>query len=335
MKLEELKSKVLSGEITVDFGNAFLDESDPISVLFEYINRQIELDKQSDEYDDKRKIEKGDDYKPFLLDDTLDRNDYFAYNGNQNILTRNAMALERLTVHSWVVGDRLSLTLNDNVLSFLFFSNENYKARKPCWITPPIPDNIVEPTSDAIAIPSGKLIIANFFNDETINPRPENEYNIEWSLQGIYGRKNLAHHYAQNNNVAYGQTTNTSIDVYSNGKEIIIAEMNLEDAAEGYPGGNIWGPEDLPVESVESAKKLLDYMKDKKIEKVGNICCDVWRWEATDYEKGKSIFKDGNAKYNKPITINVKGSKAKFTHYFDSINKSPFGSTCYSHFWIE
>ncbi len=144
-----------------------------------------------------------------------------------------------------------------------------------------------------IQVPSGTMVLANFFTnplcydfDDTIN-----KYEGNYSINGINGRNELMQHLAQKN-IGYGQTSNTYLNVYKrkDGKQILIYDS--------YFKGEI----------------------DDNFEHIGDICCDVWRFQCADLStleqfENTLYHKDEREIYN--IQTNVEKGVWNIKHHYD------------------
>jgi hypothetical protein len=166
-----------------------------------------------------------------------------------------------------------------------------------------------------------KMVLANFFEagdhqpPELLDCKEKDEYADEYSLNNQLGRLNIQK-YKASNNIAYGQMGNMSLGVYlsRNKKKVVLANPYWEDR---HSDLHYETPKDQrPVAHAEK------YIKQHGLEYIGDICLDVWRWEATDYEYVKqfnpSCLED-NCDYH---ILDVEKGDWEFTHYFDSKGRS-------------
>jgi hypothetical protein len=179
-----------------------------------------------------------------------------------------------------------------------------------------------------ITIPTGKLVISNYFDDSkpyTENDKnrdcyikdkkemeifePKDKWSRELSLNSHAGRIGLMNHYSSKHNIAFGQMGNMSIGIYVNKAKnrVVISSAYLND---------IVREKDHP--SYSKAKKFL-----KEYELAGSISLEVWRWMAADIsvlEKNeipictskKREFRDKN------VLVEVNKGKWKVTHKFNT-----------------
>jgi hypothetical protein len=177
-----------------------------------------------------------------------------------------------------------------------------------------------------ITIPTGNLIISNYFDDSkpyTENDKdrdcyikdekemeifePKDKWSRKLSLNTHAGRIGLMNHYSSKHNIAFGQMGNMSIGIYVNKAKnrVVISSAYLDDISE--------------VEdhlSYSKAKKFLEEYK-----RVGSISLEVWRWMATDIsvlEKNEiPIYTSKKLEYrDKDVLVKVNKGKWKVTHKF-------------------
>lgn len=152
----------------------------------------------------------------------------------------------------------------------------------------PMIDNVkIEYLEANIYVKNGQLVFDNCFKNSLINDFDKDKrYKNDTNICYINGRNNLMQHLASRN-VGYGQTGNMSVGVFvsKDRKTISIAHVDAE--FDGY-------------------------------EKVGEINCDIWRWQCADtsvLEKyGETIdedFLDDN------IVIDVPKGEWNIKHYYD------------------
>jgi hypothetical protein len=121
-----------------------------------------------------------------------------------------------------------------------------------------------------VEFPTGDLCISNFFcedRDHGFDELPKDmKYKEEFSINNSFGRRNTMKWLAENRGIAYGQLGNTSCHVYkvSDDKLVVIGNDEYYIDDEGYEQEMT-----MPIEW----------------EKVGDICCDVWRFEAVDKQR--------------------------------------------------
>lgn len=144
-----------------------------------------------------------------------------------------------------------------------------------------------------IHVKNGKLVFANYFdNERTYDFDKDKRYKKGTNICHINGRNNLMQHLA-NRNVGYGQTGNMTLAVFvsNDRKTILIAspynDEDEENTIEGY-------------------------------ELVGEICCDVWRWQCADtsvLEKYGTTIDENFIEDN--IVIDVPKGEWNIKHYYD------------------
>lgn len=223
---------------------------------------------------------------------------------------------------TWYINFRLPCFMADNVGLYLDETNKVVKFHKFSFDMKPeydpieIDEDIEEVFSGSFDLPSGVIFIANNFS-EKVNPEPESELRYsELSLNSYQGRKRLTKWYLDNNKVAYGQMGNMGLTVYYNEKtkHIILGE------------GVDWNESES--KSIKKYSKILEDYTD-----MGDLSLDYWRWEAADSQTVLSKTTLGEEK--EIIEIQVGGTKARFEHYYNTLNKSPLTKHCYAQIWIE
>jgi len=162
-----------------------------------------------------------------------------------------------------------------------------------------------KPFTGKIAVPSGELVFTNCFRHLPELPDDVN-YGPTYCLNSYAGRYRLSQWMLDNQKIAYGQMGNMSLAVYVNdaGTEIILGNSYLAD--------NL--AEKLSEEAYNKLTKA-DWKKLEEIKpgfkKLGDICLDVWRWEAMDSKLAKVDADDDN------VVAKVGAGDWEFTHYYD------------------
>ena len=149
-------------------------------------------------------------------------------------------------------------------------------------------------TTTEVDFPTGDLIFANFFKnmkcDDYAFEMPEDlKYKNRFSINHALGEQNTMEILAKKHGLCYAQLGNTSVAVYTDGKDRIIMTTTC------------------PYYYEDDFEHELDYPFEW--EKVGEIICDVWRIECIDqanFEKGDALPIDHKEyDHNKPITCTV------------------------------
>lgn len=164
------------------------------------------------------------------------------------------------TFHLTLTGDKLQLrnhVVHDDKFKF-GVDFVNYPPEYVCEFSKP------QPNFGQITVNS-QLVIANYFL--CVEDAPEDlKYSSEWSLNCLSGRKKITE-YKAGHNIAYGQMGNTSIGIYVNkNKDSIIIGPNYH-------------PAELDEDSSEEDCSQPLY---EGYGLFGEICLEVWRWEATE-----------------------------------------------------
>lgn len=175
-----------------------------------------------------------------------------------------------------------------------------------------------------IDVPSGKLIIQNYFKTDELYDR-EDKYSGA-SICSTLGRYELMK-YMATKNVGYGQMGNMHINIYSNKKgEIIIGDDfdSYEDNKWYYESN----PQEINEDWIETQKNMKNFdrlLKDGGYESNGNICLSVWRWQCMDKELLMGYGEEPN---KESIEIEVPIGKYEINHYYDfSKEHDPIYST--------
>jgi hypothetical protein len=240
MTLKELIEKIKSDSIEVDFGRAFLDFKNPKKYLIEKLEDQLEM--YLPDTDEQKK----------LFEKIFNKKDA----SELDILPNNALTFglrNYLKLHSFIISSDLYICLEDNKITFKKFDfSKDYPKGERGMIEPNIEEEIEKPLVTSISVPSKKLAFANFFS-KGISPEMENPYASENSLNVILGRRNHARHY-QKHGVLYGQTANTSLQIWVNktNTEIIVTERSFDE----------WF--DSCEEDFDSPEEWQEYLNDHK-----------------------------------------------------------------------
>ncbi len=174
-----------------------------------------------------------------------------------------------------------------------------------------------------IEVKTGKLIFQNFFRKDEIRECPDQYKHGE--ISSLLGRNGLMQ-YLATKNIGYGQMTNTSVDVYSNEKdEILIIHCWLESYLDekSYFKDH---PEEIDEnykKQTKKAEKCLQYITDGQFEKIGGICCDMWRWMCAD-KSVLDLHKEEEDKDQKRVIANVEPGIWEIEHYFDFCEEDDF-----------
>ena len=340
MTLQEFYDKIKSGEFTVDFGRAFLDFPEQKRMKYLLDTLESELDRLEDisEKFDEEIVGKDGTKTTFgkLFGHPADIME------DKGVLRLGGLFNDSLNLHSFLLNEKLYFALNGTHITFKqrIILNGGMKSYMD---DPQVPEDIEEPAFGEINLPTKHIILANYFR---FNEVPENErWGKKYDLCSVVGRKTRTQYYANANNVAYGQMGNMSVGVFTNGSEIIIGDSYAEDrmldnehCLKKYR--DEYSEEEIQEMEKENAniKQFLTFLQEGKFENKGSISLSVWRWEATDYERGiEDLDKNENKGYMDVIDFPVNGTKARFEHYFEGIGEKypnqPFPQV-YSRIWI-
>lgn len=309
MKFSTLIVKIESDKFEIDYGNLFLNFLDPKEHLVKFLkNVKTNYNTTILRYKDKIKDLK----KEAKTDENDNKIKYYIdyINDLNNIEVHKNGLLEYdfrpMYIHSPMIAANVNLCLLKNKLTFV--DRENYileahlKPNPVTWNTL----NVIEPTD--ITCKSGKLIFANHFNN-MYGDIPDNlRYSDEFNICGILGQRNTQKYLAKNYNLGYGQTSNTSLDFYSNGTEIIALEYDFD-----------FFEELKKYEYEKFGKNIEDlerYMVD--FEHYGSVSMGVWRYEFVDSE----VF-DEDSFTNDFIEVPITKGTLEHYHYYGEVVKSP------------
>jgi len=222
-------------------------------------------------------------------------------------------------------GGRNSLVMIDaktlgffNVTDFNNLGKENGKDFtlspsdfQPCKATPLIDAGKLTAT---INVPTGKLVFDNFFITDSLYDMKEEGYH---SINDIMGRNQLMQHLASKN-VGYGQLGNMSVNVYysKEKEEILIGDPYIEDQIEDLRGFIEECPDEARDENRKRLKELetVDLKVFEGFDLVGDICCDVWRWQCADQ---KTLDDAGDEQRYSAFTVEVSPGDWEIEHYYE------------------
>jgi hypothetical protein len=336
MTLRELIQGIKDNTIEVDFDRGWIDFKHPKKYLIKTLEEALgRLTRYSES--------KKDIFSK--IGEVFSRKEYDELEiGEDNSLHYGMMNM--LKHHSFILSTETYICLENNKICFkVYDNNKDWKNNK--LVPLQIEEGIETPLTTTIQVPSKKLILANFFPD-SISPDIVDPYSAKNSLCGLVGRRNHARHY-ENCGVLYGQTTNTGLIVWVNktNTEIIITESYLDEIyvtdPEDFETTEDW--QEYVKDNVEEIK-ICNWLKENEFQQAGsgyrgsNISCSVWRFEATDFERGKEIIdlkknKVDNWEYRDIVVVPIAGDEVQMEHYFDSIEKSPISKLIVSKITVK
>lgn len=258
---KEIHDRIVSGDLTVDYGLFFVGYDNPESYFLEELTNRI-------------------------------------------------LPYTKFIIPCFILAD-VGLFI-DEKSKILKFHKHDWCDYSPIYNHVEIDQDIADITTGTLPIPSGILYLANNFS-EKVNPEPvHGMFNINY----YQDRKRIGKWYLDNNQIAYGQMGNMSLDVYYNASEnhIIL-------------GSSLDWLEDKSMEAKQYRKLLKSYIN------MGTISLSMWRWEAADSETVLSRSELINEK--EIIELPINGNNVRFEHYYGTLNESPLTKYCYSQFWIE
>ena len=307
MKIREVCEKVKSGDISINLaGHSLNFDAAKLIELYD-----LTVAKENGLFDGQWKDCSDEQMRKFFtsqLDLELYEDRFYlnAINDRYHIQCHNC-------------GNLLYFTLQDNQLVLNQFYNENTnKIEKQLG---EMCDYAQTKPFSGIMKVEGKLLFANYFLKEKSkkypnHPENDNKY-FYWSLNSIAGQQRVAKFKLEEYNIAVGQMSNMSIGIYlSLDKKSVIV-----------------GPDTHPAEYLEyeNDKDYYDAINKPlfpKYELIGNLCLDVWRYEATDTTSiGNNI-----ELLEDYIEVDVLNGKWKFEHNFTSIDNEDETGCVYSKF---
>ena len=182
-----------------------------------------------------------------------DMREFYSSRIDRDISKGNNVIRFEYDSHCFGCGEKLYWQLVDNKLiaNHIF----NYKLKECFVLMPSCSYQHIKELEAVIPNKTGKFVFANYFN---FPDQPEKDkWSEEWSLNNTCGCDNRMKYKAKEFGVGYGQTDNTSVSIFrSPDKKRIKVMHNHSDEHEDY-----------------------EYM--------GQISCDVWRYEFVDLSSVK------------------------------------------------
>lgn len=314
--IQEVITALKNGELTVDFGGHTFNEGN-VEEVIEVLERQVEwFNDNRDLFKNNLNSKYGVDYtlngEPIPLDGYTSGHEYFC----------------------WGCGYRHKLVfVEETVLGFMSTRNTGRKQKTPSGHSFPIFEKNTEPCEfpygeyekfqGVINIPSGKVLVANWFseshddnyNDPIYNPRG-------FGLQSNREQFELMEHLIEEKNVFYGQTGNTSGTVFGNKNEIVMCDeycytSDEELAKQSYIDDDML--DDWEDGAKDFGKWEMEY-KPTGMKEVGSVSMDVWRYMITDHQQAV----DGNYKISSEhVVVKVKPGKYKVEHLYYNRDLKP------------
>ena len=312
MHLSEIVNGLKDGSITI------LENNHNSNPILDQLENKLEIqDEQIQKYKDQ--INKGQDE-----DGKSQRMiDYYGFQQNTII----GHYINDVEVYCFSCDARSYLVLLDEKTLGLIPSTEywkiadasgkkyGYKANKEDCKCCPTSDLVkAGKLVSEIEVPSGELIFQNFFKtDELYDYVGEDKYQ-RTSINSLLGRNELMQHLGTNN-VGYGQMGNMSVNIYSNGIDIIIGDyLDRYEDNKWYYDEN---PDKLNDEIKEDISKGEAFKKELEAggyEDLGNISLDVWRWMCMD---AKLLAEHNEEPDEDAVKVNVPKGTYVIEHYYD------------------
>jgi hypothetical protein len=156
-----------------------------------------------------------------------------------------------------------------------------------------------------------ELVFANAFRNSTMDEwlfsdAPEDmEYDDEFDLCTVKGRKAISKFRAEEHNLAFGGMSNMSIAIY--------ASKDRDHFIMTRPG--------LDERNGKKEGKTLKFLEDGGFENIGRIGLGVWRWEATDRKTLDAVGYDETKHardYDDLVISKIPSGEWEVIHHFDS-----------------
>lgn len=228
-----------------------------------------------------------------LYDDKSERPSVFDY-GMRKLAAGENIGLFGMTAYCFECGRDLPYVLKDSK-TITFGLTYSQKRLDETDNTCPMKD-MGDSFSYEITVESGKLVVANYFDDRKLDANgkeieifePEERFSEEFSLNSTLGRLNMTKHYAENHNIAYAQMGNMSIAVFLNKNHDGVIIGNTE-------------------------RKNIN-----KHTYVDEISLSVWRWMATDL----AVLEKNSIELSEDaIVLDVANGVYKVTNYYEYSRK--------------
>jgi hypothetical protein len=300
MKFRELAEKIKSGEVVIDLAGHRLADA-----------KQRLIDR----YEEEVKMSQGSNDGKWTLSSTdrsmeqvnADMRKHFERSLDMEI-KENERFYDHQEHECKGCGQQLKWILTGNVLKPRGYYNRKLNEFESHPFDYVCPFAAPTPYGGQITVTT-QLVFANIFRQ--VPDMPKSRAQIEdWSLCNIAGRRNICAYKAKKN-VACGQMTNTSVGIYisDDKKSIIVGDLYIFDhRCEGMTDAQY-----------KRAKKNPELKKIDGHTMVGQVSCEVWRWEATDLSLIKNMkkFKEDH-QYTKYVILEVPTGVWKFEHYYDT-----------------
>lgn len=322
MRIRDLIDGLKQNKYTVKFLDHWADIKDPMAY---FIERMEYVEEQTIEWH--KKCCASENTKSFT-DVNQDPTELTFVDGGQCYVFFS----NYLKLYSYISGEDTYIIINDNEITFKAYGKDE-SGRIQLYDIQPLPQLKDVPTWQ-IPVPSGKLTFTNLF-DTKVCPEIPDRHSNENSLCGLLGRLNHMKHH-ESYGVGYGQMSNMSIAIYSNGDEIIITSVCIDDYFDAIDSEY---EEEYDKEDMDSAKKLKTYFAEHGFQSKGSICLGVWRYECTDSKVGipatKRKSKAAGFKHD-VVNVPINGNRATGKHYFEDIRiANDLGCLNYCHIFID
>ncbi len=172
-----------------------------------------------------------------------------------------------------------------------------------------------------IDVPTGELVIANFFTNDELFYEDATQHFKEPSINCLLGRDNLMQKLATKN-VGYGQMGNMGISVFSNETdEILITDYAFQylqdyEQCDRKEFLDEYGDEQI----IDKWKDLIQYIETGKFKYVGEIDLSVWRWQCADKKVLDDYKENLETLHCDNVTTKINKGRYRIEHYFGFSN---------------
>lgn len=237
--------------------------------------------------------------------------------------------INKITDHKnycWNCGREMLMILDDNgVLTTGYWKDENDDGLGDLRIKPLACDFDNSFPKVTINVPTGKLVFVNFFDAEEMRGFPKDiEYDRQNSINHLNGQKRLMEHLAKVG-VATCQMGNMSLAFYGNDTEIIGIDDYFEEHIADYEYMKENGEkiDSYDRKNYKRAVKLTKYIKKNNLKKLGEITCEMWRWQCADQSV---LDKYDEHPEDNTFTANVTAGEWEVEHYYRTDEDADFYS---------
>jgi len=305
MNMDQFEKGIREGTIQIDMNGHNQDHPRSIEQLKDYMlgkikrSRELKFDKKStSEYHEKM-------MEALMKVDAFVPGDWF----NCSVIG----AFEHYchdcgkTLWAYMVDDK-----KVSLLAPVSYRSKEEDDKSPCQFA-----GGIEPVKTRIFLPSGNVTFCNHFGEMKEN-HTESRWDHDYSLNHLAGRIKRAKYLALKN-VAYGQVTNSTIEVWlRNDKKKVRMYMYLQDNAMDYEHciKKGYDPEDDGEKEYEEYNSIKD-----RYECIGSISMEVWRWMMADNnviaEQELKVNNDKACMADEVVKCKLRAGEWEVTHYYE------------------